>query len=175
MAARRNYRFRDKNATQAICREDCLRRLFWIADCEINRWNTSRLPNAIGWAVQLISVIDKILREDFQYNRLSVSAADLDRRFVVRRDVNKLPRHRLQSVLHDRIQKPRGCSVIQKLRRFGCLHFNDNARNWMPLIRADFCTGGVEWVSSYFLPKPLTFLSLKAIITLGNEVLPWET
>lgn len=51
MAARRNYRFRDKNATQAICREDCLRRLFWIADCEINRWNTSRLPNAIGWAV----------------------------------------------------------------------------------------------------------------------------
>ena len=67
---------------------------------------------------------------------------------IVRRDVNKLTRHRLQSVLHDRIQKPRGCSVIQKLRRFGCLHFNDNARNWMPLIRADFCTGGVEWITS---------------------------
>ena len=95
------------------------------------------MPHAVEGAVQLVAVINEILCADFEYDRLTVPAADLDGGCVVGRDVNELACHRFKSVFHNRIEKACRCAVIQELRRFGSFHFDYHAGNRMTLIRAD--------------------------------------
>jgi hypothetical protein len=108
----------------------------------------SREPYTVGAEVELESGGRHLAGVDDQDDRLAASAPDSRRRLDVSREVDELPRPRLQTFSPDGIREASDRAVVQRRRWRGRLVIEVDC-NGMTLARADAFPRGVEGESLF--------------------------